>query len=62
VIIIAKSPSVRRQFSFPKLFDEKIERLMEIHGCESKSELLRVAINKLEEEVKAFDAKQAKQA
>lgn len=62
MIIIAKSPSVRRQFSFPKQFDEKIERLMEIHGCESKSELLRVAINKLEEEAEAFNVRQAKQA
>lgn len=39
---------VRRNFSFPKNYDEKIEKLRIRYGCVSKSELLRVAINKLE--------------
>jgi Arc/MetJ-type ribon-helix-helix transcriptional regulator len=41
---------VRRGFTFPKDYDAKIERLMKIYGCVSKSELLRVALRKLEDE------------
>ena len=46
---------VRRNFTFPKEFDAKIEKLMKRYGATSKSELLRVAINRLEEETRKAD-------
>ena len=51
---MSQTKLVRRNFTFPKDYDAKIEKLMKIHGCVSKSELLRLALNTLEE---AADAK-----
>ena len=43
---------VRRNFTFPAGFDEKIEKLMAHYGAASKSELLRMALNAMEKEAR----------
>lgn len=44
---------VRRNFTFPANYDAKIEKLMRMHGAATKSELLRLALNRLEEAAEA---------
>lgn len=43
---------VRRNFTFPANYDEKIAKLMKQYGAASKSELLRIALNRLDEDAK----------
>lgn len=42
---------IKKQFSFPPDFDMKLKLLMHEHGCKTETELIQLAIRRLEEAI-----------